>query len=42
VITCERSDLAALVPHLFATDEIERLARVPRHAPLVAAALKAR
>lgn len=42
VISCERSDLAALVPHLFATDEIERLARVPRHAPLVAAALKAR
>jgi len=42
VITCERGDFAALVPHLFATDEIERLARATRHAPLVAAAHKAR
>jgi phosphoserine phosphatase len=42
VITSERADLAALLPHLCATDEIERLARDPRHAALVQAAVRAR
>ena len=42
VITCERADLAALLPHLCATDEIDRLARIPRHAALLQAAQRAR
>ncbi len=42
VITCRRADLAALLPLLCATEEIERLARVGRHAPLVQAAQRTR
>lgn len=42
VITCDRADLAALLPQLCATDEIERLARSPRHAALLHAAARSR
>ncbi len=42
VITCRRADLAALLPHLCATDEIERLARSGEHAALLHAAQRAR
>jgi HAD superfamily phosphoserine phosphatase-like hydrolase len=38
VVTCERADLAALLPALLATDEIERLAHEAAHLPLVHAA----
>lgn len=42
VITCDRPDLAALLPLLCATDEIDQLARSPRHSALVQAAHRAR
>lgn len=42
VITCRHADLAALLPHLCASDEIERLARFTKHVALVQAAQRAR
>jgi phosphoserine phosphatase len=38
VVTCERADLAALLPLLCALDEVEQLAQRKEHAPLVRAA----
>jgi phosphoserine phosphatase len=37
-VTCERADLAALLPLLCANDEIDALGRDPRHLPLIHAA----
>jgi len=42
VVTCVSRDLAALLPLLCATDEIDALARSSRHAALVQAAIRAR
>ncbi|MBM3991251.1 MAG: HAD-IB family phosphatase [Planctomycetes bacterium] len=42
VVTCDTPDLAALLPLLVATDELETLARDPSHHPLLRAARVAR
>jgi hypothetical protein len=41
-VTCDAPDLAALLPLLVATDELEVLAQDKRHHPLLVAARVAR